>query len=90
MKEIKKERNPLHERPLKGIGSSVGMQPYIFPSYTISHGFDRMLSTMFQPIVLDRPRVPLPFARVVVASPSPIAPLKAFRFLDTAGFSLSS
>jgi hypothetical protein len=25
----KKERNPLHEGPLKGIGSSVGMQPYM-------------------------------------------------------------
>jgi len=27
--ERKKERNPLHEGPLKGIGSSVGMQPYM-------------------------------------------------------------
>jgi hypothetical protein len=28
-KERKKERNALHEGPLKGIGSSVGMQPYM-------------------------------------------------------------
>ena len=50
-------------------------------SYNISHRFDRVLSTLLQSLFLARLRVAMAFARVMVAPPSPIAPLETFGFL---------
>ena len=50
-------------------------------SYNISHRFDRVLSTLFRHLFLACLRVAMPFARVMVVPPSPIAPLETFGFL---------
>ena len=57
------------------------MDSELFFSYNISHIFDRVCSTMFQPRFLARPRAALLFARAMVVPPSPIAPLETFGFL---------
>ena len=53
-----------------------------FGGGNISHMFYRVLSTLFQPRFLARPRVALLFARTMVVPLSPIAPLEHFGFLD--------
>ena len=58
-------------------------------SYIISHRFDRVLSTVFQPRFFARLRVALPFTLVMVVPPSPIAPLETFGFLGATGDGLS-
>ena len=58
-------------------------------SYNISNIFDRVMSTLFQPRLLARLRVAMLFARVIIAPPSPIAPLETFGFLDATGDGLS-
>ena len=65
----------------EGMSKSIWIRNCLF-FYNISNIVDRVLSILFQPRFLARPRVALLFARAMFVPPSPIAPLEIVGFLD--------